>query len=391
VRTLSALLEADLEALAAVDRRRACPEMAGASRVRPRLGEAEADAPLLCFASNDYLGLCAHPALAAAAATVAARDGFGASASRLVTGDLPAHRELEAALAGFVGLPAALLFPSGYQTNIGVLGALAGPEDLIVSDALNHASIIDGCRLARARVAIYPHRDAEAARRLLADGRGSRRRILVTESLFSMDGDVAPLGPLAEAAAATDAILVVDEAHALGVLGPDGRGLAAAAGVVPDVLVGTLGKAFGAAGGFAAGVRPLRDVLVNRARAFIYTTALPPPIAAAAGAALSLVAGPEGERRRAVVDGHRRALGERLVASGLRADIAPGPIIPVVLGIEARALAVSAALRARGIWVPAIRPPTVPPGSARLRVTLSADHRPADVAALADALAEAAA
>jgi 7-keto-8-aminopelargonate synthetase-like enzyme len=156
-------------------------------------------------------------------------------------------------------------------------------------------------------------------------------------------------------------------------------------------MVGTLGKAFGAAGGFAAGVRPLRDVLVNRARAFIYTTALPPPIAAAAGAALSLVAGPEGERRRAVVDGHRRALGERLVASGLRADIAPGPIIPVVLGVEARALAVSAALRTRGIWVPAIRPPTVPPGSARLRVTLSADHRPADVAALADALAEAAA
>jgi 8-amino-7-oxononanoate synthase len=389
VRTLSALLEADLEALAAVDRRRACPEMAGASRVRPRLGDGAP--PLLCFASNDYLGLGAHPALAEAAAAAAARDGFGASASRLVTGDLPAHRELEAALARFVGLPAALLFPSGYQTNIGVLGALAGPEDLIVSDALNHASIIDGCRLTRARVAVYPHRDAEAARRLLADGRGARRRILVTESLFSMDGDVAPLGPLAEAAEATDAILVVDEAHALGVLGPGGRGLAAAAGVVPDVLVGTLGKAFGAAGGFAAGVGPLREVLVNRARAFIYTTALPPPVAAAAGAALTLVAGPEGERRRAVVDDHRRALGDRLVASGLRADIAPGPITPVVLGVEARALAVSAALRARGIWVPAIRPPTVPPGSARLRVTLSADHRPADIAALADALAEAAA
>jgi 8-amino-7-oxononanoate synthase len=389
VRSFSALLEGDLEALAAADRRRACPELSGASRVRPYLGAHEP--PLRSFASNDYLGLAAHPALAEAAAAAAARDGFGASASRLVTGDLPAHRELETALAGFVGLPAALLFPSGYQTNIGVLGALAGPEDLVVSDALNHASIVDGCRLTRARVAIYPHRDAAAARRLLGDGRLFRRRILVTESLFSMDGDVAPLGPLAEAAAETDAILVVDEAHALGVLGPGGRGLAAAAGVVPDVLVGTLGKAFGASGGFAAGIGPLRDVLVNRARTFIYTTALPPPVAAAAGAALALVAGPEGERRRALLDGHRLALGDRLVACRLRADVAPGPITAVILGDEARALAVSAALRARGFWVPAIRPPTVPPGSARLRVTLSAEHGADDVAALADALAEAAA
>ena len=391
MRGFSDLLAAELEALAVTDRRRSCPELAGLSRARPWLATPGGDGAmaLLSFASNDYLGLAAHPALAAAAAEVAARDGFGASASRLVTGDLPAHRTLEAGLASFVGLPSALLFPSGYQTNLGVLCALAGPDDLIVSDALNHASIIDGCRLTRARVAVYPHLDAATARRQLAEGGAARRRLLVTESLFSMDGDVAPLAELARAAADTDAILVVDEAHALGVLGPGGRGLAAAAGVVPDVLVGTLGKAFGAGGGFAAGVAPLRDLLVNRARTFIFTTAIPPPVAAAAAAALAIVAGPEGERRRTILDGHRRVLGAGLVARGLRAEAAPGPIASVVLGTEARALTVAAALRDRGLWVPAIRPPTVPPGTARLRITLSAEHEGEDVAALADALAEA--
>jgi 8-amino-7-oxononanoate synthase len=388
VRGFSDLLEAELEALTRADRRRACPELAGASRARPRLAS-DGGAALVSFASNDYLGLAAHPALAAAAAEAVTREGFGASASRLVSGDLPAHRALESGLAGFVGLPAALLFPSGYQTNIGVLGALAGPEDLIVSDAMNHASIIDGCRLTRARISVYPHRDAAEARRLLTDGVAARRRLLVTESLFSMDGDVAPLGELAEAAAAADAILVVDEAHALGVLGPGGRGLAAAAGVVPDVLVGTLGKAFGAAGGFAAGVAPLRDLLVNRARTFIYTTAIPPPVAAAAAAALAVIGGAEGARRRAVLDEHRRALGDRLRAYGLRREPPAGPIVPVVLGAEARALTAAAALRGRGYWVPAIRPPTVPPGTARLRITLSADHRPDEIAGLADALGEA--
>jgi 8-amino-7-oxononanoate synthase len=397
VRGFSDLLTAELEALSAANRRRSCPELAGASRARPSLGfavgpgVAEGGGPgagLLSFASNDYLGLAAHPALAAAAAEAAARDGFGASASRLVTGDLPAHRALEAGLAAFVRRPAALLFPSGYQTNLGVLGALAGPDDLIVSDELNHASIIDGCRLARARVAVYSHRDAAAAQRHLAEGSGARRRLLVTESLFSMDGDVAPLAELAQAAVEADAILVVDEAHALGVLGPGGRGLAAAAGVVPDVLVGTLGKAFGASGGFAAGIAPLRELLVNRARTFIFTTALPPPVAAAAAAALAIIESPEGDRRRAVLDEHRRALGAALVARDLRTEVAPGPIAAVVLGTEARALAAAATLRARGLWVPAIRPPTVPPGTARLRITLSSDHRAEEIVALADALAE---
>ena len=384
MRAFTTLLEVELEALAAIDRRRACPEAAGNSRVQPHI----AGAPMLSFCSNDYLGLASHPALAAAAATATARDGFGASASRLVAGDLPAHRALEAALAAFLDRPAALVFPSGYQTNIGALTALAGRDDLIVSDALNHASLVDGCRLSRARVAIYPHADARAAGRLLAAGTQFRRRILVTESLFSMDGDAAPLGPLADAAAATDSILVVDEAHAFGVLGPGGRGLSAAARVVPDVLIGTLGKAAGTAGGFVAGAAPLRDLLVNRARTFIFTTALPPPVAAAAAAAVELIAGAEGEHRRARLAEHQRSLGQALVQRGLLPRPPDGPIVPVHLGSEARALAVAQALAARGFFVPAIRPPTVPPGSSRLRITLSAAHQPGEVDRLAAALGE---
>src|SRR5205814_5669537 len=179
--------------------------------------------PRVSFSSTDYLGLANHPALSAAAGDAAARDGFGASAARLVSGDLPAHRELESDLARFLARQAALVFPTGYQTNIGVLAALAGPDDVIVSDALNHASIVDGCRLARARIAVYPHGDAGAAARLLGEAHGARRRLLVTESLFSMDGDFAPLPALAAAAEAHDAIWIVDEAHAFGVLGPAGR------------------------------------------------------------------------------------------------------------------------------------------------------------------------
>ena len=346
----------------------------------------------MSFCSNDYLGLADHPALLAAAAASAARNGFGASASRLISGDLPAHRELEQALAGFFGRQAALVFPTGYQTNIGVLTALAGPDDVIVSDALNHASIIDGCRLSRSRIAVYPHRDSDAAARLLNEARPARRRFLVTESLFSMDGDDAPLGQLAEAAKSHDAILIVDEAHAVGVLGPRGRGLCAAAGVVPDVLIGTLGKALATAGGFAAGSRVLRDLLVNRARSFIFTTALPPPVAAAALAALQIVDSPEGDRRRALLRAHADRLSPQLAAlrpSGFETGVcaaAGSPIQPYVVGTDADAVALSAVLAERRIFVPAIRPPTVPVGSARLRITLSASHAPADVDRLLTAL-----
>jgi 8-amino-7-oxononanoate synthase len=386
VRHFPALLQMELDELAARDRLRACVELGGTSRARP----SSEKGPLLSFCSNDYLGLAGHPALASAAAAAAARDGFGAGASRLVSGDLPSHRTLEKALAAFVGHTAALLFPTGYQTNIGVIAALAGREDLIVSDAANHASIIDGCRLSRATVAVYAHRDVAAAERALAGGGAFRRRLLVTESIFSMDGDVAPLAKLAALAEQRDAILVVDEAHALGVLGPGGRGLCAAAGVRPDVLVGTLGKAFGTAGGFAAGATELRSYLLNRARTFIYTTGLPPASAAAAGAALELAAGAEGERRRARLAANRDLLARLLAARGLVAAAPPGPIFSLVVGSgsDAEALGAARSLQARGIFVPAIRPPTVPAGTARLRVTLSSEHDQADVAALAAALAE---
>jgi 8-amino-7-oxononanoate synthase len=390
VRSFAALLEAELEALAGADRLRRCPELAGSSRVRVALGVE----PRVSFSSNDYLGLANHPALTEAAAEAAARDGFGASAARLVSGDLPAHRQLESGLAAFLGRQAALVFPSGYQTNIGILTALAGPDDVIVSDALNHASIVDGCRLSRARIAVYPHGDAAAAGRSLAEARGARRRLLVTESLFSMDGDAAPLAALAEIALAQDAILVVDEAHAFGVLGPGGRGLCAQDRVEPDVLVGTLGKALGAAGGFVAGTRLLRDFLVNRARTFIFTTALPPAVAAAAHAALDLVAGPEGDRRRELLRARVASLAAQLGA--LRQPDVHGPvpfpgspILPFVLGTEARALAVSAGLAHRGVFVPAIRPPTVPVGSSRLRITVSSAHAETDLELLVTALREA--
>jgi 8-amino-7-oxononanoate synthase len=389
VRSFQAVLQAELAELVTIGRHRTCPEVAGLSRT----SVAVSDEPRLSFCSNDYLGLAAHPALATAAAVAAARDGFGASASRLVSGDLPAHRQLEAALARFLGRPAALLFPTGYQTNIGVLTALAGPDDVIVSDALNHASIIDGCRLSRARIAVYPHGDSEGAAHLLDQARTVRRRLLVTESLFSMNGDAAPLARLAEAAQRHDAIFIVDEAHAIGVFGPRGRGLCAASDVTPDVLIGTLGKALAAAGGFVAGSRVLRDLLVNRARSFIFTTALPPPVAAAALAALGIVDSPEGDRRRALLRAHADNLSPQLAAlrpSGLDPappdTVAGSPIQPFVVGSDAAALALSAALADRQIFVPAIRPPTVPAGSARLRITLSAAHAPADLDRLVLAL-----
>jgi 8-amino-7-oxononanoate synthase len=376
--SLATALAAELRALADADRLRALPPLAGPDRTHPLVG----DRPLLSFCSNDYLGLANHPALLAAARSAAERSGFGAGAARLVSGDLPEHRELEAALAAFVGTPAALLFPTGYQTNIGVLSALASRDDLIVSDAANHASLIDGCRLSRAEIAVYPHRDASAARSILAAaGRRHRRRLLVTESLFSMDGDTAPLADLARAAHEHDAALIVDEAHALGVAGPGGAGLCRAAGVTPDVLVGTLGKALGSLGGFAAGSTDLRSVLLNRARTFIFTTSSPAPVVAAAAAALGIITTEEGAARR-------QALQARIsqLRSALGLSEEASPIVPVILGSDRAALDASSRLRAAGLFVQAIRPPTVPEGTARLRVTLSAAHTAADVEALAAAL-----
>jgi len=324
---------------------------------------------VVSFASNDYLGLSQHPALAEAAHAALRRWGTGSGASRLVVGARPVHAELERELAAWKGADAALLFPTGFAANVGLLTALGRLGHVLVcSDELNHASIIDGARLSRAEVAIYRHGDVAHLARLLE---GAPRALVVTDTVFSMDGDLAPVGEIAELCARHGALLVVDEAHA--VLGP---GTPALPGL--DVLVvGTLSKTLGSLGGFVAGPRPYVELLVNSARPFIFTTAPTPADAAAALAALRIL---------------RSAEGEALVAR-LRANVArlrpghPSPIVPIGLGEEARAVAVAEALLARGLLVPAIRPPTVPRGSSRLRVALSALHTPAQIDALAEALA----
>ena len=331
---------------------------------------------LLC--SNNYLGLANHPALAAAAAEAARRYGVGAGASRLISGSLAIHRDLEARLARFKHTEAAVLFPTGYHANLGAITALVGKDDAVFSDRLNHASIIDGCRLSGAAVHVYPHADVDALAALLRR-HPARRRLVVTDSVFSMDGDHAPLGAIAAVAAEHGALLMVDEAHATGVEGPTGAGLVEALGLgaAIDVQMGTLGKALGAAGAFVAGSARLVDLLVNRARSLIYTTALPPPVVAAVDAALDVVAR-EPERRARLASLANR-LRERLRTVGFTVPDGSGPIIPVIAGTSERALAWSRGLLEHGVFVQAIRPPTVPPGTARLRVTLMATHTDEDV------------
>ncbi len=326
------------------------------------------------FASNDYLGLSNHPRVVAAAAEAAARWGTGAGAARLMTGTRPVHSELEAALAEWKGEERALVYPSGYATNIGVLSALGGPGVLVCSDSLNHASLVDGCRLAGAlgsTVRVYPHRRVEAVEEALAGWPG--RAVVVSDSVFSMDGDTAPVRDLAEVCAAAGALLVLDEAHA--VLGP----------VVHDLpcelmRTGTLSKALGSQGGFAAGPAEMVDLLVNRSRSFIFTTALAPASAAAALEALRLVRSPEGRSLLDSLMDHARRLWPGRVE--------PSPILPVPCGTEEAASRAAAQLLERGFAVPAVRPPTVPPGTSRLRVTVSSGHTSAEVEALAAALQE---
>lgn len=333
------------------------------------LGEAER--PVTSFASNDYLGLSTHPAVVAAAHDALDRWGAGATASRLVVGSRPPHHELEADLARWKRTEAALVFPTGYMANLGVLATLAGPGTRIISDELNHASIVDGCRLARGELTIAPHRDPAAIDRLLAAD--TRPAVVVTDTVFSMDGDAADLDALTEVCARRGAVLVLDEAHA--VLGPD---LSATRPDLEVVRVGTLSKALGALGGFVACSAAVRDLLVNRARPFIFTTGLSPADAAGARAAVSVLCSSEGEALVARL----HDLVDRLVPGH------PSPIVAVVLGAEAAAVGASAALLDRGLLVPAIRPPTVAPGTSRLRVTLSASHTDAQVDALLTALAD---
>jgi 8-amino-7-oxononanoate synthase len=324
---------------------------------------------LLNFSSNDYLGLAADPRVVAAARAALEVHGVGAGASRLVVGDSTAHQSLERALAAFQGTDAALLFNSGYAANVGTLTALFGPGDVLFSDALNHASLIDGCRLSRAQVVVYPHRDVEALEAAMAAHPG-RRRAVVTDTVFSMDGDRAPVSALAELCARHRVALYVDEAHATGVLGAYGRGLCELEGVAPDVHVGTLSKALGSFGGFVCGSASLRELLLNRARPLIFSTALPAAVCAAAERALELVR--EGGLKR-TLDVHRAVFD------------APSAVVPVPMPSPEAALSASAALREAGFLVKAIRPPTV--ATSRLRVSLSAAHSAREVEALLLALA----
>jgi len=325
---------------------------------------------VVAFSSNDYLGLSVHPTVVAAAHQALDLWGAGAGASRLVTGSRPCHEELEAALAAWKGTDAAIVFPTGFAANLGVLSAFGERDVRIFSDELNHASIIDGARLAQADTSVYRHADVGHLETLLDQTKGPA--IVVTDVVFSMDGDVAPVKDIASLCRRHGALLVLDEAHL--VLGPDlGPDIADM-----DVLrVGTLSKTLGSLGGFVAGSRPFVDLLENRARSYIFTTAPTPADAAAALAALRLLSTAEGTHLRAVLADHV----ER-VSPGH-----PSPIIPVILGSDERAVAASTILRAQGVWVPAIRPPTVPAGTARLRVTLSAAHTQQHIALLLEALA----
>lgn len=318
------------------------------------------------FCSNDYLGL---------ATLLAPAFPAGAGASRLLGGDRDIHAELEREAARWVGLEEALVFPSGYATNLGVISALAGPGDLVVSDRLNHASIIDGARLSRARIEVVPHLDVAAVDRAL-QGRGSGRAYVVTEGYFSMDADSPDLAALRRVCDRHGAALMVDEAHSLGVLGPEGRGMCAGAGVVPDVLVGTFGKAFGAAGAFVAGSPSLVLWCWNRARSLVFSTAMSPASAAAALQGMHAAA-MEPERRVRVL-ASARALRGALTAQGLHL-LGEGPIIPWVIGDARAAMEAAEALRLEGLDVRAVRPPTVPQGTARLRLTVTASHTAADI------------
>jgi 8-amino-7-oxononanoate synthase len=326
---------------------------------------------LINFSANDYLGLAGEPRIAEALARGARTWGSGAGASRLVCGDFLPQHELERELAEFVASEAALLFGSGYAANCGIVPAFAGPEDLVLSDALNHASIIDGCRLSRARVEVYPHADVDAVERGLRAP--ARRKIVITDAVFSMDGDRAPLRELAAVAGAAGALLIVDEAHATGVIGPRGAGLYAELGIKADARMGTLSKSFGVAGAYVAASRSVRDLLVNRARPLIFSTSLPPALACAAQESLRILAGPEGDERRARLwsNVRRFAAGLRELGVEAREDSA---IFPVVLGAPERAASVASRLRESGVLAKAIRPPTVPAGTSRIRFAVSAAH-----------------
>ncbi|MEA2271362.1 MAG: 8-amino-7-oxononanoate synthase [Solirubrobacteraceae bacterium] len=334
--------------------------------------------PVLLLCSNNYLGLADHPRVREAAADAAMRWGVGAGASRLVSGTMTIHRRLEERLAAFEGTESCLLFGSGYLANVGVVSALAREGEVVFSDELNHASIIDGCRLSRADTFVYRHCDMEHLEWGLQQAQG-RGALIVTDSVFSMDGDVAPLADIVHLGHRYDARVVVDEAHATGVLGPGGRGAVAEAGLEGeiDVVVGTLGKSLGAYGAYVCCDATMAQYLVNCARSLIFSTALPPPAVAGALAALDLLeANPQRvERLRANAD----AVREELAAEGLDVPESDTQIIPIVVGDAGMAMTLCEAVLERGVFVQAIRPPTVPEGTSRLRIAVMASHRASEL------------
>ena len=370
--TMNAALDEELRAL----------ETAGLKRALRQVQQRRAGTLLLGgervadFASNDYLGLASDPRVARAAHAVLQAEGTGAGAARLISGNYPIHEALEHTLARLKGCDYTLHFPSGYMVNVGAIPALADRGDVIFSDELNHASLIDGCRLSRATVRVFPHNDLDALERMLVEERGSyRRALIVVEGVFSMDGDLCPLDRLVPLARAHRAWTYVDDAHGTGVLGATGAGSLEHFGVSGevDVVVGTLGKALGTAGAYVGGSQELVEFLVSRARSFIFTTGSPPALAAATLEALR-IAQVEGWRRDAVRERSRR-LRTRLTNAGFTVTgPEDGHVIPLVIGDPGRTMAAVADLRRRGFLVGGVRPPTVPVGTSRLRISMSAVH-----------------
>lgn len=326
------------------------------------------------FSSNNYLGLANHPALRGAAKEAIDRYGCGSGASRLISGNMTLHEELEQRLAQFKSTEAALIFNSGFQANVGLLSTLVGEGDVVFSDELNHASIIDGCRLSRAAVEIFPHCDMTRLEQKLKAAPPRARKLIVTETLFSMDGDEAPLSDIVALAERYGAEVMVDEAHATGVYEPDGAGLVTKLGLTGRVLVqmGTLGKALGGFGAYVAGSRELRELLINRCRSFIFTTSLPPAVMAMAIAAIDLVK--KEPERRATLRANCETLKRGLEKLGFSLGNSNSQILPLIVGDADKCMTLSERLLQKGVFAQGIRPPSVPPGTSRLRITLMATH-----------------
>ncbi len=342
---------------------------------------------VVLLGSNNYLGLSTHPKVIAAAVEATRAFGTGSSGSRLISGNSQRYTSLETNLAETKGTEAALVFSSGYAANTSVIPVLAGDGDLILSDALNHASIIDGCRLSRATKKVYRHCDMEHLKSLLSESHGFQRRLIVTDGVFSMDGDIAPLPDICDLAAAHDAMVLVDDAHGFGVLGKNGSGTLAHFGLEAENIIqmGTLSKAVGALGGYIAGSRALIDLLINCARGFIFTTGLPPATVAAADVALDVIRSEPQLRQR--LFSHAKRLKTALIDLGYTLLPSETQILPVVLGRPQRATNVAEALLTAGVFAPAIRPPAVPTETSRLRLTVMATHTEAEIQRAIDAFA----